>query len=122
MRWRDARGEFGDEGLKPKPASGRPPKLTDAQRKRLVRLLLKGAIAHGYTTELWTTVRIAEVIEEEFGVHYHRAHIGRLMASLGWTYQKPKRRAIQRDENKIEEWKRRQWPRIKKGLRVWAPT
>lgn len=60
----------------------RPPKLLAVQRRRLVRLLLKGSIAHGYRTNLWTTARIAEVIEREFGVTYHRDHVGRLMHSL----------------------------------------
>jgi len=79
-------------------------------------------MANGYRTELWTTARIAELIEKKFGVRYHRDHIGRLMASLGWTYQKPARRALQRDERKIEQWKKEDWPRIKKGLRGWVPT
>ena len=39
-------------------------------------------MAHGYRTNLWTTARIAEVIEREFGVNYHRDHVGRLMHSL----------------------------------------
>lgn len=122
MRWRNARDRKGDDGLKAVPAPGRPAKLTEVQRRRLVKLLSKGAIAHGYRTELWTTARIAELIWAKFGVQYHRDHIGRLMASLGWSYQKPKRRAVQRDEEKIEDWKRKEWPRVKKGLHGWAPT
>lgn len=121
LRWRDAQDEQGDDGLKARPACGRPPKLKAKQKERLVRLLIKGAIAYGYRTELWTTARIAEVIEEKFQVHYHRDHIGRLMASLGWTYQKPERRATQRNEEKIDEWKRKRWPQIKKKPRGWVP-
>jgi transposase len=86
-----------------------------------VRLLLKGPIAHGYRTNLWTTARIAEVIEGEFGVRYHRDHVGRLMHSLHWTHQKPETRAVERDEEAIQRWKREQWPRVKKTLRGWAP-
>lgn len=122
MRWRDARDSEGEAGIRAKPAPGRPRKLTERQCVRLVKLLLKGAMANGYRTELWTTARIAELIEKKFGVRYHRDHIGRLMASLGWTYQKPARRALQRDERKIEQWKKEDWPRIKKGLRGWVPT
>lgn len=121
MRWRDARDKHGDKGLKPKPVPGRPRKLTVRQRKRLVALLKKGAMAHGYRTELWTTARIAELIERSFAVHYHRDHVGRLMASLGWSYQKPERRALQRNEEAIEEWKRKEWPRIKKTPKNWVP-
>lgn len=121
MRWRDAREKNGDEGLKPKPVSGRPRKLNQRQQERLVALLLKGAMANGYRTELWTTARIAELIRKTFDTQYHRDHIGRLMASLRWSWQKPERRALQRDEQAIEEWKRKKWPRIKKGLPGWAP-
>lgn len=122
MRWRDNRHQHGEQGLKPKPASGRPPKLTPSQKKRLVKLLLKGAMANGYRTELWTTARIAELISTRFGVTYHRDHVGRLMSSLGWSYQKPEKRALERDEQAIEQWKRKEWPRVKKTPLGWAPT
>jgi transposase len=122
MRWRNKRDKHGDQGLKPKPVPGRPAKLTAQQKKRLISFLLKGAMANGYRTELWTTARIAELIEHNFAITYHRDHIGRLMASLGWSYQKPDKRALQRDEQAIQEWKRKEWPRIKKTLRGWAPT
>lgn len=121
MRWRNERNRYGEPGLKPKPVPGRPAKLSERQKRRLLSILIKGAMANGYQTELWTTARIAEIIELNFGVTYHRDHIGRLMASLGWSYQKPTRRALQRDEKAIEEWKLKQWPRIKKTLCGWAP-
>jgi hypothetical protein len=87
-----------------------------------VRLLVKGPLAHGYHTNLWTTARIAEVITREFGVTYHRDHVGRLMHSLGWSHQKPETRAAERDEEAIARWKRKDRPRVKKTLRGWAPT
>lgn len=122
MRWRDARERDPKQGLKSKPASGRPPKLTPSQKKRLTKLLLKGAMASGYRTELWTTARIAEIISRNFGVTYHRDHVGRLLASLGFSYQKPEGRALERDDEAIEEWKRKEWPRVKKTPSGWAPT
>ena len=67
LRWRDAFQNGGKNALKAKPASGRPPRLTAKQKKRLVRLLTKGAMAHGYRTELWTTQRIADLIERQLG-------------------------------------------------------
>jgi len=121
MRWRDARDRDGEQGLKPKPAPGRPPKLTPSQKKRLVKLLLKGAMASGYRTELWTTARIAELISRNFGVTYHRDHVGRLLAALGFSYQKPEGRALERDDEAIEQWKRKEWPRVKKTPSGWAP-
>jgi transposase len=122
MRWRDARRRGGAKALEVRFSPGRPWKLNETQRKRLVRLLLKGSLAYGYRTNLWTTARIAELVEREFGVCYHRDHIGRLMHSLGWSVQKPERRALERDEEEIARWKQKEWPRIKKTLRGWAPT
>jgi transposase len=122
LRWRDAWEKGGPQGLKVRFSPGRPPKLNARQRQRLVKLLLQGALAHGYRTDLWTTARIAEVIRKNFGVRYHPDHIGRLMHQLGWSHQKPERRARERDEAKIERWKRKEWPRVKKTPRGWAPT
>lgn len=114
MRWRDARQSGGDDALKVKTASGRPPKLTEKQKRALVKILLKGPLAAGYRTDLWTTARIAEVIERRFGVRYHRDHIGRLMGQMGWSHQKPERRARERDEDRIADWVANEWPRVKK--------
>jgi transposase len=121
MRWRDARRHGGVDALQVRFSPGRPLKLAAGKRKRLVRLLLKGPMAQGYRTNLWTTPRIAEMVEREFGVCYHPDHIGRLMHSLGWTPQKPERRALERNEEEIERWKQEEWPRIKKTLQGWVP-
>ncbi len=96
MRWRDARRQGGAGALQVRFSPGRPLKLAASGRKRLVRMLLKGTMRQGYRTNLWTTARIAELVEREFGVRYHPDHIGRLMHSLGWTPQKPERRALER--------------------------
>jgi len=122
MRWRDARAAGGEEGLKVRKAPGRPRKLTEVLSKRLQEVLLEGAVAHGYRTELWTTQRIAEVIEAEFGVRYHRDHVGRLMHAFGWSCQKPERRALERDQDAIEQWRRETWPEVKETPRGWVPT
>lgn len=122
MRWRNAWRRGGEAALKPKPVPGRPSKLSEREKKRLLRLLLAGAIANGYRTDLWTTARIAEVIKRHFDVQYHRDHIGRLMAGLRWTYQKPEKRALERNDAAIEEWKRVEWPRVKKTPSGWVPT
>jgi transposase len=121
MRWRDARRRGGTKALRVRFSPGRPRKLDAAQRGQLKKLLLRGAPAHGYQTNLWTTARIAEIIQREFGIQYHRDHVGRLMHSLKWTVQKPERRALERDERAIQQWKRKDWPRIKKTLRGWVP-
>jgi transposase len=112
MRWRDARRQGGDEALHIRFSPGRPLKLAGTERKKLVRLLLKGPLAQGYRTNLWTTARIAKMIESEFGVSYHPDHIGRLMHDLGWTPQKPERRALERNEEEIERWKQKKSGRV----------
>ena len=121
LRWRNALRSGGQDALKAKPAPGRPPRLTLKQKKQLVRLLTQGAMAHGYRTELWTTQRIADLIERRLGVKYHRNHVGKLLHQIGWSHQKPERRAIERDEAAIAEWKRSVWPRVKKTPHGWQP-
>ena len=96
-------------------ATGRPPKLDDAARQALVKKMEEGAIAAGFPTEQWTQARVKKVIEQEFGVHYHQNYISRLMDDLGWSVQKPDPRAIERDEDLIRAWLRKDWPRIKKS-------
>jgi len=122
MRWRNRWRRGGLKALKAKPAPGRPPKLTARQKARLVPLLAEGAMAHGYRTELWTTLRIAEVIAHRFGVRYHRNHVGKLLHQLHWSPQKPETRALERDEAAIAAWKRDVWPAVKKTRRDWRPT
>ena len=122
MRWRDAEQAGGKTALKSKPTPGRPARLSEKQRELLAEYLLEGPLAHGYRTDLWTTARIAHLIEAKFGVGYHRDHVGRLLHSMDWSSQKPERRALERDEEAIENWKKKEWPRIKKTPRGWAPT
>ena len=121
MRWRNALQRGGPEALKAKPVAGRPPRLTLKQKKQLVHLLTQGAVAHGYRTELWTTQRIADLIERRLGVRYHRNHVGKLLHQIGWSHQKPERRAVERNDAAIQEWKRSVWPRLKKTPQGWQP-
>jgi transposase len=122
LRWRNAWQRGGRAALRAKPASGRPPFLTQKQKTNLVTFLLQGAMAHGYRTELWTTQRIAALIEKRFGVKYHRNHISKLLHQLGWSHQKPERRSLERNEVAIDQWKRTVWPAVKKTPQGWQPT
>jgi transposase len=112
--WRDRVRRRGLDALRARPVPGRPPKLTARQLRRIPRLLLRGPMAWGFATELWTTTRVASVIRREFGVQFHRAHVSRLLHRLEWSSQKPERRAAERDEVAIARWKRYRWPAIKK--------
>jgi transposase len=114
-RWRQAHEQGGQAALAAKPHPGKPSRLTEAQRQRLANLLLQGARRHGYSTDLWTLARVGEVIWKHFGVEYHPGHVWRILRSMGWSNQKPERRARERDEEAIARWRREDWPRIKKS-------
>ena len=119
--WRRVFKTKGRQGLAPKPTPGRPPKLRRRQTATLVKVLLTGPQAAGFPTDLWTTRRIAEVIDRRFGVRYHPNHIWRLLVGLGWSCQKPQTKARERDEAAIAHWKRYRWPHIKKRSKTWRP-
>jgi transposase len=122
MRWRNMREAGGSEALKVKKASGRPPKLSDKQKRALEKVLLAGPIKEGYRTDLWTTARVSEVIERRFGIRYHRDHVGRLLNQMGWSHQKPERGASQRSEERIADWVKNDWPRVRKTPKGSKPT
>lgn len=116
-RWKTAYEERGREGLAARRATGRPPKLDLRQKEKLRRLLLKGARASGFSTDLWTCRRVADLIFRKFRVEYHVDHIGRLLRKMGFSPQKPERRARERDEAAIARWVEKNVPRVKKTLR-----
>jgi transposase len=113
-RWRQAHEKKGDPALASKPHPGKPARLTPGQGRRLLALLKRGPRRHGYSTELWTLRRVAEVIEKHFDVTYHPGHVWYVLKDLGWSCQKPERRARERDEQAIARWREQDWPRIKK--------
>ena len=113
-RWKQAWQKGGEKALMAKPHPGGKPRLTRAQFRPLARLLLEGPRRHGYATELWTLERVAELIAANFGVQYTIGHVWKLLRAMGWSCQKPERRARERDEEAIRRWRQEQWPRIKK--------
>lgn len=113
-RWKSGYLKKGRRALRAKPAPGRPPRLGPKQRRLLERELLRGAENAGFDTDLWTCPRVAELIERQFRVRYHVDHVCRLLHGLGWTPQKPTRRALERDERQIQRWIQHDWPAIKK--------
>ena len=113
-QWKKRYQRDGPEALKAKPHPGPKPKLTARQRERLHRLLLKGARAHGYRTELWTLKRVTELIRRRFGVQYDPSGLWHVLHKMGWSPQKPERRARERNEEAIAQWRKKDRPRIKK--------
>jgi transposase len=101
------------DGLAAKPHPGPAPRLSTEELKRLDELLCQGAQAHGWPNRFWSCARVGEVIRREFGVSLHHDHIGRILRGrLGWTPQKPVRRARERNPATIEWWKRYRFPEI----------
>jgi transposase len=122
VRWQQAFRKAGRSGLKPLPAPGRPALLSAGQKRQLARILLKSPLKTGYSTDLWTLSRVRREIENRFGVRYSLANVWNIMIRLGWSCQKPVKRARERDEKAIAHWKRYRWPHIKKRRKTWRPS
>ena len=113
-RWSKTRQEKGEKGLKAAGRAGRLPLLGAEQLRQLEKRLLQGPEKLGYETPLWTCPRVADLIEREFGVSYHAGHVWKILRQLNWSPQRPKGRALERNEETIAEWKQKIWPAIKK--------
>jgi transposase len=112
FRWQRAAAK-GPQGLDSLPHPHRPSQLSDEQLRQLESLLAQGAQAHGWPNELWTTARVAQVILRHFKISFHHDHVGRFLRQrLGWTPQKPRRRARERDEKAILDWQAQDFPDI----------
>jgi transposase len=87
MRWRERLEAGGQDALKVRYSPGRPPSLGAAKRRELVERLLKGAVENGFSNDLWTTQRVAIVIQRFSRAQFHRSHVVRLMHELGFKFQ-----------------------------------
>src|SRR5918999_1830386 len=106
----------GVDALRSCGPTGPDPKLSAAQLVKVEQALLAGAMANGFDTDLWTLERVAVVITQLTGVRYHPGHVWSILRHrLGWTLQRPERRAPERDEQAITRWVAQEWPRVKKG-------
>lgn len=114
-RWRREMEEGGIEALKAKPHPGPKPRLNARQKQQLVEILLAGPQKAGYSTDLWTCKRVAASVAQRFGVEYHPSHVGKMLHDLGWTCQLPEQEAREGSPKAVEQWRKRDWPRIKRG-------
>ncbi len=112
--WAKRLEQGGLRALHARGLRGRPASLTPLDRARLRRLLLKGALAAGFATELWTLPRVAELVRREFQVKLSEPQIWRVLRAMGFSPQRPAKRAWERDEAAIRRWKTKRWPRVKK--------
>jgi transposase len=113
-QWLTRAKEHGVEALRRRKAPGAKPRLTPEQKAQIPEWLKQGPEAFGFRGEVWTRERVATVIRRKFGVSYHPVHVGRMLKALGWTRQKPVRRARQRDEEAITHWREERWPELQK--------
>ncbi len=104
----------GEAGLRRRRRPGRPSKLAPSQLALLPRLLARGAEVYGFSSPIWTTQRVADLIWRRFRIRYDRDHVCRLLHRFGWSWQKPARRARERDEAAIQRWVQHTWPQVKK--------
>ena len=103
----------GTDGLGSRGPTGPAPRLSDSQLHQVEEALLEGAGANGFTGELWTLDRITTVIERLTGVRHHPAWVWALLRHrLGWSVQRPVRRAAERDQDGIDRWVKQRWPQI----------
>jgi transposase len=114
--WRAAWRRSGRDGLRAAGRAGRLPKLSHDQLALVEIELAKGAEANGYANDLWTLKRVAEVIERMTGVSYHPARVWYLLRQgLNWSWQRPARRATERNDEAIQRWVKKRWPQLKKA-------
>jgi len=121
-QWLKQVREAGVAALYSRPVPGATKRLTDEQRAQLPTLLAKGAEHFGFRGAVWTRPRVAKVIEREVAVAYSPRHVGRILAEIAWTRQKPVQRASQRDEERVHQWQEESWPALKKPLKKDAPS
>jgi transposase len=114
-KWLRAHRKRGREALKSTTAKGPTPKLSESQKKQVKRWIVgKDPRQYGFDFGLWTRSIIAEMILDRFDVLLTLPSIGRLLTSLDITPQKPLRRAYERDEKEIRQWKEQKYPELRK--------
>jgi transposase len=113
-RWAKQLNSGGRSALQRAARTGRPSQMSAEDLHRVEQGLKRGPEALGYETSLWTAWRVVDLIERECSEKYSTVHAWRVLRSLGWTPQRPARRALERDEDKIRRWKHQRWPELKK--------
>lgn len=113
-QWMKMAREQGEEGLRGKIAGGPPARLTKEQLEQLPRLLEQGAEAHGFAGAVWTTEPVAMLINKQFGVSYHPAHVSRLLQAIKYSVQQPIERASASRRKGYQDLERGAMARVKK--------
>lgn len=120
LYWRRAWEKDKRNGLRSKGKPGFTSRLTTEKRTKFKRAIEQGPESHGFETQLWTLSRLAVVMKKVTGVQFGHNHTWEIVRSLGFTCQKPRVRAKERDEQAIRAWKARRLPGLKKmGENAW---
>ena len=112
----------GMAGIAAKPTPGRPPKLTARQEKTVLGWIAKLPTKFGFPTDLWTSRRLATLIEQRWGVHFNSNYLVEWLRAREQSPQKPDQPARERDEAAIARWKDEDWPRLQKKREKKKPT
>jgi transposase len=119
--WHLAWKTRGREGLKSRGHPGFPSKLTKEKRGVFKQAILKGPQTYGFETNLWTLSRLAAVMKKTTGIRFGHNHTWEVVRSLGFTCQRPRVKAKERDEEAIRAWKEKRLPCFKKmGSPAWV--
>ena len=121
-RWVCTARERGTDALKAKPTPGRPRKLTTRQEKRVLSWIAKPPTSFGFATDLWTSRRLAVLIEQRLGIRFNSNYLVEWLRARQHTPQKPDQPARERDEAAIARWKNEDWPRLQKKRETKRPT
>jgi transposase len=116
-RWLKTYRDHGIDALRARPVSGRLPLLTTTQEKIVLRWLSDLPTEYGFPTDLWSAPRLAQLIEQAFGAHFHPNYLSSWLRQRGYTPQKPRRVPRERDDAAIAQWLAKDWPRIKQKAR-----
>jgi transposase len=117
-RWLRAYEAGGDDALKSSKASGPEPKLNEQQKMKVRKWILgKDPRQYGFDFGLWTRRIVAELIQIHMGITLGLTAVGRLLASLNITPQKPLRRAYERDPEAVQEWLTNTYPKLRRRAR-----
>lgn len=118
-RWFVKKRKFGLDSLKSTKAKGKDSKISQENKKEIIKWLEKSAMEFGFETPLWTCNRVKQLIRKKLKITIHKSNIWEWLRKWNLTNQKPKRRAIERDEKAVRRWLKEEWPKIKEHRRRW---
>jgi transposase len=112
--WLAAYRSGGWDALRSRKASGRPKRLTGAQLKWIyMTVTTKNPLPLRFPFALWTRAMIHTLIRRKYGIKLSAVSVGRLLAQMGLSCQKPLSRAFEQDASLIKRWMERDFPKLR---------